>query len=38
MKLVDIQGCKPCPLQGPGSTPGGGNKSFSYYCFLISYV
>jgi hypothetical protein len=24
MKLVDMQGLKPCPLRGPGSTPGVG--------------
>ena len=22
MKLVDMQGLKPCPLMGPGSSPG----------------
>ena len=26
MKLVDMQGLKPCPLRGPGSTPGVGTK------------
>ena len=24
MELVDMQGLKPCPLQGPGSSPGAG--------------
>ena len=25
MKLVDMQGLKPCPAKGPGSNPGIGN-------------
>ena len=28
MKLVDMQGLKPCPFMGPGSSPGIGNKLF----------
>lgn len=26
MELVDMQGLKPCPKQGPGSSPGAGIK------------
>ena len=26
MELVDMQGLKPCPIQGPGSSPGVGIK------------
>ena len=28
MELVDMQGLKPCPKQGPGSSPGVGRLIF----------
>ena len=28
MELVDMQGLKPCPKQGPGSSPGVGKSVF----------
>jgi hypothetical protein len=36
MELVDMQGLKPCPRRGPGSSPGTGNIAvhFSVYKFL----
>ena len=46
MKLVDMQGLKPCPLRGPGSNPGVGiNLNFltkvvytlTYYEYIFKF-
>ena len=35
MELVDMQGLKPCPLGGPGSSPGVGTKILNMKLLLI---
>ena len=37
MELVDMQGLKPCPLLGPGSSPGVG-ISFVFIVYLLFSV
>ena len=35
MELVDMQGLKPCPIQGPGSSPGAGNMFVGFLMIIV---